>query len=144
VGGFVLPELLAEIERQGRYESATGAEPVVSLEAFFSGNDDVGSIGCNLTEHPGVDLFFTVLRDVRERPEVHDVWVGISEVVAEDEWPFSDHVYVVTSASADDVLRWTSALDPEPEVASGWWNDVPPAKRLLVPAGMRIVTLWWD
>jgi hypothetical protein len=29
--------------------------PVVSLEAFFEGNDDYGSIGCNLleSEHPG-------------------------------------------------------------------------------------------
>lgn len=140
----MLPDLLAEIERQGGYESADGPEPVVSLEAFFDGNDDVGSIGCNLTDHPGVDRFFTVLRDVRERPEVQDVWVGISEVMTDGEWPFSDHVYVVTSASADDVLRWTGALHPEPDVASDWWNDVPPARPFRVPPGMRVLTLWWD
>lgn len=140
----MLPDLLAEIERQGGYQAAGGPEPVVSLENFFDGNDDAGSIGCNLTGHPGPHRFFAVLRDVRERPEVQDVRVGISEVMADGEWPFSDHVYVVTSASADDVLRWTSALAPEPDVASGWWNDVPPAKPFVVPQGMHVLTLWWD
>lgn len=144
VGGPVLADLLAEIERQGGYESGVGPEPVVSLESFFEGNDDLGSIGCNLIDHPGVQRFFTVLRDVRERPEVTDVWVGINEMLGGDEWPFSDHVYVVTSASADDVLRWTAALYPEPEVASGWWNDTPPVKPIPAPEGMRVLTLWWD
>ena len=31
--------------------------PTVSLEDFFEGNDDLGSIGCNLSAHPGVDVF---------------------------------------------------------------------------------------
>ncbi|MBU2662668.1 hypothetical protein KOI35_04035 [Actinoplanes bogorensis] len=139
-----LPDLLAEIASQGGYESGFGPEPVVSLESFFEGNDDLGSIGSNLADHPGVQQFFTVLRHVRERPEVHDVWVGISEVMGDDEWPFSNHVYVVTSASADELLRWTTALSPEPEIASGWWNDVPPLKSIPVSAGMRVLTLWWD
>jgi hypothetical protein len=140
----MLPDLLAEIKRQGGYESGVGPEPVVSLESFFEGNDDGGSIGCNLIDHPGVYQFFAILRNVRERADVQDVWVGISEVLGDDEWPFSDHVYVVTSASADDVLRWTIALSPEPEVASGWWKDAPPARPIPVPEGMRVLTLWWD
>jgi len=31
--------------------------PTVSLEDFFEGNDDLGSIGCNLSAHPGVGGF---------------------------------------------------------------------------------------
>ena len=140
----MLGGLLAEIERQGGFVSGDGPEPVVSLESFFEGNDDPGSIGCNLIDHPGAQQFYAVLRGVRERSEVHDVWIGISEVLGDDEWPFSDHVYVVTSASPDDVLRWTVALKPEPEAASGWWNDVPPAKPIPTPEGMNVLTLWWD
>jgi hypothetical protein len=140
----VLTDLLAEIERQGGYDSGAGPEPVVSLELFFEGNNDPGSIGCNLNRHPGVQTFFTVLRDLRERPDVHDVQIGISEVLGDNQWPFSDHVYVITSASSDDLLRLTAALRSEPEVSYGWWNDVEPAKPIPAPEGMRLQTLWWD
>jgi len=42
----MLSDLLAEIDRRGGYETGVGPEPVVSLELFFEGNDDLGSIGC--------------------------------------------------------------------------------------------------
>ena len=139
----MLPDLRAEIDRQGGYETGDGPEPVVSLELFFEGNDDLGSIGCNLVDHPGIPEFFAVLRDLRDRVEVHDVLVGISEVLGPDEWPFADHVYVVTSASARQVENWAARLRPD-EPGSDWWNGVPPAREISLPAGMRLVTLWWD
>jgi hypothetical protein len=99
----MLHDLLAEIASQGDYRSTDGPEPVVSLEMFFDGNDDMGSIACNLTEHPGLDRFSAILRDIRDRPDVFAVWVGISEVMDDTQWPFSDHVYVVTTATAPEV-----------------------------------------
>jgi hypothetical protein len=71
----MLPDLLAEINRQGGYETGEGPAPVVSLELFFEGNDDLASIGCNLTDHPGVPHFFTVLRNLRDRAEAQEVRV---------------------------------------------------------------------
>src|SRR5579862_306607 len=44
--------------------------PVVSLEDFFTGNKDLGSIGCNIEEHPGLRKFYAVLCAIRQRPEV--------------------------------------------------------------------------
>ncbi|MDT5026903.1 MAG: hypothetical protein QOE61_3329 [Micromonosporaceae bacterium] len=44
----MLAELLAEIARQGGYEDGSIPEPVIGLELFFDGNEDLGSIGCNL------------------------------------------------------------------------------------------------
>ena len=140
----MLPDLLEELQRQGDYESGVGPEPVVSLELFFEGNEDPASIGCNLSDHPGVQRFFTTLRELREQPDVQDVRVGISEVLGDDEWPFSDHVYVVTSASASEVQRRIGVLQPEPDVRPGWWNDTPPAMPIPVPQGMHLLTLWWD
>ncbi len=69
----MLDDLLADVNRQGGNAGSTGLEPVVSLELFFEGNDDPGSIGCNLTDHPGVDRFYAVLRGIRDRPDVHGV-----------------------------------------------------------------------
>ena len=53
--------------------------------AAFEGNDDLGSIGCNLLDHPGPAHFYEVLRSIRDRSEVHGVWVGITEVMAPED-----------------------------------------------------------
>jgi hypothetical protein len=37
---------------------------------------------------------------VRARPDVQAVIVGITEDMGDDDWPFSDSVYVLTSATA--------------------------------------------
>ncbi|GAA1617447.1 hypothetical protein [Actinoplanes couchii] len=140
----MLADVLSEIGRQGGNDSGTGPEPVVSLELFFEGNNDLGSIGCNLIDHPGIPEFYAVLRALRAHPDVVDVRVGISEVMGDDEWPFSNHVYIVTSASATEVLRRTARLQPEPEMGSDWWNGTPPAIDIPVPSGHQLMTLWWD
>ncbi|MGN9913528.1 hypothetical protein ACTMTJ_38925 [Phytohabitans sp. LJ34] len=139
----MLHELLAEIASQRGYDSADGPEPVVSLEMFFDGNNDIGSIGCNLTEHPGPERFYAILRTIRDRADVLDVWVGISEVMDDNEWPFSDHVYVVTTAAASEVAAWARELQPE-EPTTEWWTGKPPAHPIHIPAGARLITLWWD
>ena len=137
-----LANLRAEIELQGGYEGV-GPEPVVSLEQFFDDNVDLGSIGCNLPAHPGLGTFFRILRDIRDRRDVYDVLVGISEVPEDDEWPFSDHVYVITTADVDDVARWAAPLGADPP-SEGWWNGGPPRWPIQVPVDARVVTLWWD
>jgi hypothetical protein len=41
--------------------------PMISIAAFFDGNDDPGSIGCNLSDHPGIQTFRYVLETVGSR-----------------------------------------------------------------------------
>ena len=118
--------------------------PVVPLDAFFDGNDDLGSIGCNLgDDHPGLDRFREVLAGVKKRRDVQDVLVGIFEAMEEDtSWPFSETVYVLTSASASAVQEWVAELQPD-EVEEGFLDGPPPG---LPPLGdgMMPVRLWWD
>jgi len=133
--------LLSRIREQGFPED--GARPVVTLEEFFEGNDDLGSIGCNLTEHPGPQRFYAVLRDVRGRGDVQDVLVAITEDMGDDEWPFSDSIYVVTSASREQVAQWVAELQPDPLGGEGYFPTAPGAAPALKP-GFRVYTLWWD
>ncbi len=117
--------------------------PVVTLEQFFDGNDDVGSIGCNLSDHPGVAHFYNLLREIRSRGEVSDVVVGIYEVEEADEdmWPFAEQVFVATSASAEDVDMWVTSLEVseiEP-VDADRLRPVPD-----IPTGYSLFMLWWD
>lgn len=138
-----LAALIKKIEAQGDVTDATTPAPVVSLENFFEGNEDLGSIGCNLLEHPGIDHFYEVLRAARDRPEVQDVVVEISEVMeGQGEWPFSECIYLLTSASAAEVESWLATLEPD-EIIEGWFRSQPPAGP--VPAsGMRVLSAWWD
>jgi hypothetical protein len=117
--------------------------PIVPLDAFFDGNEDAASIGCNLSEHPGMETFYRVLRDVRARNEVQDVLVGIQEVMeGDDEWPFSDVVFILTSASSADIARWLEPLQPD-EIIDGWGGDKASAAPDPVP-GMSVFRAWWD
>ena len=54
--------------------------PIVSIERFFDGNDDLGSIGCNLIEHPGIDTFRDVLTGLLRRPDVQAVYAQVAEL----------------------------------------------------------------
>lgn len=135
-------ELLREIDRLGGYEGS-GPEPLVSLELFFDGNEDEASIACNLEPHPGVGEIAGVLRGIRARPDVLDVLVGINEVMSDEEWPFSDHVYVITTASDAAVEKWAKTLQCDAP-SEGWWNDAAPVNAPNVPSGARVVVLWWD
>jgi hypothetical protein len=123
------------------------AYPVVPLDLFFEGNDDIGSIGPNLEPHPGVRTFERILKEIRDRPEVADVVLQVSEVMSEDEWPFVHAAYVVTTASAADVHRWAEALQPDEyfeDDPTGWPDGRPPPGAPHVPEGHQVVTLFWD
>jgi hypothetical protein len=121
----------------------TSSAPVVPLDAFFDGNDDDGSIGCNLVAHPGVRHFHDTLAAIRFRPEVQDVFVAISDpMIEEHAWPFADTVYVLTTSSADTVRQWVAARLPD-EVVDGLL-DVPPTGLPALRAGTRPVRIWWD
>ena len=117
--------------------------PVVSLEDFFEGNDDLGSIGCNLMDHPGVNVFYETFLKIRARDDVSDVLVGIYEVEEniEDMWPFSELVYIITSADESAVSSWVSDLEVD-EVQQQNADSLLPVPE--VEKGFNVIQLWWD
>jgi hypothetical protein len=46
------------------------APQLVPAAEFFDGNGDLGSIGCNLTKHPGITAFRDALASIARRPDV--------------------------------------------------------------------------
>ena len=79
---------------------------VIPVAEFFDGNDDPGSIGCNLSLHPGIDVFRKVLTGLLRRPDVAAVYSIISELdPGEDCWPFSDTVLVIGKISVEELRR---------------------------------------
>jgi hypothetical protein len=117
--------------------------PVVTLEDFFEGNDDLGSIGCNLLDHPGVDAFYETFLKIRARDDVFDVLIGIYEIDEDDEemWPFSELAYIITSANENDVTSWVYSLEVDDV------RKIETSKIIPVPEigmGHNLIQLWWD
>lgn len=117
--------------------------PVLSLEDFFEGNTELSSIGCNLLEHPGIETFYSVLKDIRSRDDVQDVLIEISEIdVKYSDWIFSESLYVLTSANKDEVHEWLKPLQPD-ETYEGWSGGKPSAAPE-PKEGMKVIGAWWD
>ena len=119
--------------------------PAVSLEAFFSGNHEDGSFAANLTAHPGAQGMYTVLERIRSRADVQDVLVLVRywSVESEPEWPYSDAAFILSSASAEEVLGWwPESLAPDEiltEIHQGQTSVLPQPK-----PGMSVYLAWWD
>jgi len=122
--------------------AAQPAPQTISVERFFEGNDDLGSIGCNLIEHPGIDTFRDVLTGLLRRPDVEAVYAQISELdPGEGCWPFTDTIIVVGTIPADELRSAVSALEPD-EVAPAEDFGVSPS--ISERDGSPVLTVWWD
>jgi len=126
-----------------KVELASLPDPqVVSVEKFFDGNDDLGSIGCNLLEHPGMNVFRDVLSSLLRRPDVQAVYVQISESdPGEDCWAFADTVLVAGTIPAEELREVVSVLEPD-EISSAEDFGVSPS--LVDRHDSPVLTVWWD
>ncbi len=135
-------QLMDKIKQQ---QLENEAEPVVSLDDFFTGNEDIGSIGCNIIPRLGPQYFYIVLKEIRERPDVQDVLVEIRDTNENDPdpfmWPFSDQIYILTNASHEEVVKWLAPLQPD-EVEPTYINIR--VQSIGLESGMGIYRVWWD
>jgi hypothetical protein len=134
-------QLEEKIYAQG-YPDAKEA-PIVTLEDFFEGNIDEGSIGCNLFVHPGLETFYDVLLNIRNMDNVQDVFVEIMELEDDEEyWAFSERVYIFTNEEKSLVKEWVNVLEPS-EVDEGYAFGKPPIAPKSLP-GYKVYSIWWD
>jgi prepilin-type processing-associated H-X9-DG protein len=113
---------------------------IISIREFFDGNDDPGSIGCNLLEHPGIEIFKSILVGLLDREDVEAVYAQIAELdPGPESWPFTDTVLIVGMISTDVLARILQPLEPD-EV--GLMGDIPEfsANR----HGGSVQVAWWD
>jgi hypothetical protein len=139
-----LERITERVNRQGDVDDfPTTPRPLLTLAEFFEGNDVVGSIGCNLNPMPGPADMYALLRNIAARPDVADVRVQVTMFDNRDEWPFSDTVWVITSAAPAEVASWfPEAVRPD-DCWSGWSPGVH-LEPCAVPEGMNPVACWWD
>ncbi|MBX7501091.1 hypothetical protein K3181_06525 [Qipengyuania sp. YG27] len=130
--------------RHGDPERPSVPSPLLSLEEFFDGNDEIGSIGCNLESEPEPAEFFELFMDIRSRSEVSDVRIQITSVEAPGvAWPFSDTVWIMTEVGEDEVRNWFPEHLAPDEV---WEGFIPNAKyeECAIAEGHKPVAVWYD
>jgi hypothetical protein len=87
---------------------------LLPIDRFFDGNDDEGSIGCNIVPHPGISLFRETLLALLQRPDVTAVHALITELdPGDDAWPFSDTVVVIGAITPEALQIAIADLQPD-------------------------------
>lgn len=135
------------IEEIQRLQAAGAREILLSLAQYFDGN---GEPWCNICANNirpvSAEQMLTRLRQIEARSEVHSVWVRFYEYADAledaDLWVGSDSLYVVTRAEAATVRAWFADLevtDVAEEDDLAGFAGLPP-----LPAGFRLVRVWWD
>ena len=142
LGRWTTPETMQTRDQLIARLAAQPEPQLVRIEEFLAGNDDLGSIGCNLLEHPGMDVFRTVFDRLAARADVESIHAQIAELdPGGDSWPFADTVFVVGAIPAAELASALAPLQPD-EVALLAPADVPPA--LGQRAGVPVHLVWWD
>ncbi len=127
--------LLRTIKSQPEYEIG---QALVKVTEFFDGNDDLGSIGCNLSDHPGTKHFREVLKSIESRDDVEEVWVQIYDL-DEGDWPFSENVLIFGNVSESEIRQIKESLQPSDITEMQVQGTPSRAKHL---AGRRYLNLW--
>jgi hypothetical protein len=134
--------LRARVNRNGPINDVAVPRPLLTLEEFFDGNNDYGSIGCNLPDSVRPTEFFEVFRKLRDRADVGDVLVEIRSWDDLAAWPHSDTVWVITSLARQDIQQRLGKRMYADAVHLGWPNY--PIETVVVAPGMRPLGVWWD
>jgi hypothetical protein len=136
-----LDRITARVRRLGDPDDPETPRPLLTIDEFFKGNTVAGSIGCNLDPMPSPEQFYDLFKAIARRPEVKDIRVQIT-AFDDPSWPFSDTVYVMTSASPEEVATWfPEELRPD-ETWEGFVDQ--PYEPYEPPAGTKPVACWWD
>ena len=137
------PILASKLAVCGELDQSQRVSPALTLEEFFDGNNDEGSIGCNLLPHPGLAAFRQIFSSLRENPDVADIRFPVVEWGDDLDWPFTDKAFVVTKLQANEVRRRVASLSPD-EVGELDCAEFKNFDGLVVPTGFHVVLIWWD
>jgi hypothetical protein len=137
-----LRRIMERVSRLGDPNDMATPRPLLTIAEFFEGNNCIGSIGCNLSSTPAPKRFYEFFTQIAARADVKDIRVQVT-VFDDPEWPFSETVYIMTSATLDEVASWFEDDIRPDEVSEGFRSGVE-HEPYQIPMGTRPVLCWWD
>ncbi|MDB5086575.1 MAG: hypothetical protein JWR09_569 [Mucilaginibacter sp.] len=130
--------LLEKIKKEGFPQK----EIFISIEDFFDGNEDDGSIGANIyPDPPSLLEFYNTLKEIRNATKTDTLFVRIADVDDTD-WFYSDTIYISGDYTLTEVKNMFKSLKPD-DIYEGRMYDgasnIPP----IIP-GNKAYSIWWD
>lgn len=109
----------------------------ISVKDFFEGNYVEGSFATNAcTNEFDVREFYDVFKEIEKKENVKEVYIEICDIDIEEEWPYSDTAFVVTTADEEEIKDWFKDAFPS-EI-----DEHVSIKKL--ENGYKLYCLWWD
>lgn len=131
-------ELLNKIKSAGFPDK----EVVLTLDQFFKGNNDIGSIGVNLyPDQPYPAVFYETFKRLIQSGQIESVYVRIADV-DDIEWFFTDTVFLVGQISLDELRQRVADIHPT-KIYKGWMYGLP-ANLSDDFSDKQVYSLWWD
>jgi len=137
----------ALIERIKRIGFSNQTETLLTVEEYFDGYDaDSCMICANNTPSVSTSEFRRHLAQIRSDSRVHDVYIRFYDFLdaekSDDCWINSDMVFLVTTATPQEVEQWFAPLQGDEAYEE---TDLqafvnPP----VIPDGYRLVGIGWD
>jgi hypothetical protein len=137
-----LEKIVRRINRYGDVNHPETPRPLLSLEDFFEGNDDYGSIGYNFyPDQPPPTEFYALFLNIRQRSDVADVLVEVSQHEVPEEWPSADTVWIITTASPAEIRAWLGERFKPDEIYDGW-TEYRRREDYSTPKGMKPIGIY--
>ncbi|WP_413431599.1 hypothetical protein [Crateriforma spongiae] len=120
---------------------------MVTLEDFFTDNDDQSSVGETGKRQFTPQEFFAVLSQLRRCDGVHDILVELTPPKTTGRWPSAETIWIVTSLSRSELPRHLPEEFWEQFLPDDWLSfprlDGCRTERLDIPDGMQAFGFWY-
>lgn len=139
-----LSKLMERVNAQGDINDPDTPRPLVTLEEFFEGNNDYGSIGYNFyPDQPAPAEFYGIFQSIASKPGVFDVRVQVNDQIEPEDWPSTDTIWIITSVGSDEIDTWLGERSYGDDYIIGF-PDSFPIEDYEIPDGMQAIGVWWD
>jgi len=119
---------------------------IVTLENFFDGTPDPNytNFAANAaTACFGDSEFYELFKSFREKDEVQDVWIELTEYDPNEyEYPYSEVCYISTTANEDEIMQWFGDVAFPSEISI--CEDVKQEGLPAINEGYTLFHCWWD
>lgn len=131
-------------EKRSSIKSKYRDNDAIPIDEFFDGNDDSGSIGCNLDDHPGIETFSKYVLSLKNLEGVKEIFVLVSELdPGEENWPFTDTLCIVGDIDPKVVEKTLSPIQPNEVYRVGFFSPSH-LKSIAKSKDAPLVVVWWD
>lgn len=137
----IVPQKRAALLNKIRKEGFPEKEVFVSVDEFFDGNKDTGSIGCNIfPDPPSLSDFYEILKKIELGEKTKTLAIRIADVDDVD-WFYTDAVYIVGAYNIREIKQLFEPLKPD-EVYEGLMYGTP--ANFPDVNNSKSYSIWWD